>query len=208
MDERGEGCALATRGEVARPEVGDGRHARALGDDGRGTDLQRGADDVRPFLSWQRQVVDRLAVRADQVHCRQRQSGPTGDRDGRLGEQLPKVGIEMAHLFRTAPRRRGQYTCSQSRWIGKRLEGQEVDGRPRTARPNVDHGGIHAIGGRAGHETDDVHGLVESLRQSKPRMGYREASPRNSAFTRARASASVRRSTAVMAMALAAANMA
>src|SRR5512134_3668935 len=100
----------------------------------------------------------------------------------------------MADVLRAAARGDGQDPFPQAGGIRNGLVRGQANGWQRTAGHDLDQGGIHAVRRSSGHQANDLHVFLPPS----------QARPRNSAVTRASAAASARRSTAVMAMALAA----
>jgi hypothetical protein len=154
MEEGSERRALATGGHVARSEVGHRRAARPLRDDGRVADLERG-----PYL-WM--VRDRLAVRADRVHLRERNVGAGGHRDRRGRESLAELDVER----RKFPERGARLDPTRRQLVDPRLElprqgllaeREEGEGPGLGPLRPLDEGGVDPIRRRTRHEPDHPH---------------------------------------------------
>ena len=114
-------------------------------------------------------------MRADQIHRRHGETGTSGNPDGRIREQFAEIGVQVAHVRGAAGRGRCQQSLPQAGGVRKRLEGEQADGRPIVSWPDVNQGGVHAVGRGAGHQADDVHRNARNGRGALASMAQREA---------------------------------
>ena len=156
MAERRERRAFSARRHVARPKIGDRRDARALRNDGRLADLQRGADGDASFVSRLRQMVNRLPMRADERDVRERNARFGGDVQRGLREQFAEIGVQMADKFGAAAARRrtGQNLLAHAVRIRIRRKFQHAHARGGVrVHPvqDVNHRRVNPVNRRAGH---------------------------------------------------------
>ena len=156
MAERRKRRAFSARRHVARTEIGDCRDARALRNDGRLADLQRGADGDALFVARLRQMMNRLPVRADERDVRKRDARFGGNVERGLREEFAEIGVQMADAFDAAAARRrtGQNPLARAVRIRIRRKFQHAHARGGVrVHPvqDVNHRRVNPVNRRAGH---------------------------------------------------------
>src|SRR5438270_5257528 len=158
---RNEWSALAAKGHVGGAEVGDRRDTGARSDAGPFADLQStggGPAEVGGRLPL---MKNRLAVRAKEGNALRGDAESTAGGESGLGENFSETEIQPAQgagrdglLIRDAKNFFAQLERKAEGSVAEQL-GVQLRRRARDAS----EGDIYAIGGRAGHEAEDRHGL-------------------------------------------------
>ena len=159
MEVGGQRRAFPAGRHVPASKVGHCGDASPLGDDGRRAQLQGGSDrsDDR-FAPRLRQVMERLPMCADQRHSSRRHTRRLQDLQRRPGKPFPQRSVQVTHVLHRPTGHGLQEPLAKGGRVRERAERLERDLQTVAGPADVHQRGIHAVGGGARHQAEDIHG--------------------------------------------------